>query len=843
MTKIFWMGLSVVGLVAASAPVAQAKDVTTKVMILTDNANPAKRMVQVQSKDPTVLHADAGNPGANGAAIHVYSATDDFCAILPATGWLDKKGQWKHTDKATKNFAQIKDGLLTVKIKSNDTFTLADNGTQGTVNAQVQFGDGTRFCMRCAGNKKDDAKKFMAKDCVAAACDAEPSTCAPPVPCSPTGAILKGALTPTPGRFNYNLTIGLPAALAACTAVFPGTHVCTYTELQNAAAACDLKGLKDTANNAVTSFWAVDPGAPALSQCNDDAPITGSGLNWEYGTAHTVSRGQKVALDNAAGTLGALGIGALGYQAGWFGGATRAPVATPATANFKTLPPVNLSADAANALRAAEELTSHYTRELLTPWALIHAVRGFGRDFTLSDGTKAVDVLCTKYTEEREVNGKRYVCFQRNAEVHENSFLKTFLEAGVSPEQTLRVNGRQYTLREAGEHAKALFRCDPTDLNRYEPKLLEEHLPWGLIALTTLVPPAPGMWTNAFGEQVDLHRVLDRAFAAYEGMCSGLRDSLAKGEMESLPFREAINKHSCFGLHAVYGFFAAYHHGYRRNDMPARIKHLLDLTIYRMEGDLKAIDREADAAKALVDQGADGALHRGGAGEDAGDVLLVDHRRQPVGADQEEVAGLGGDGLDVDLDLGLGAECAGDDRALRVVLGLRVGELALAPHLLDQRVVAGQPFEAAGAEAVGAAVADVADRHLLGLEVDDHRRRRRPHPGQLGVAAGLLVDRPVGAFDRLRQDPLGWRLRQLAVERLGGRLGGDLTRLSAAHPVGDDEDVAAGEERVLVGVALAAGVGAVRLLLDPQRQASSPPAGTGCRRSAPCRRRLSRPRR
>ena len=301
-----------------------------------------------------------------------------------------------------------------------------------------------------------------------------------------------------------------------------------------------------------------------------------------------------------AGTLGALGVGAaVGYQAGWFGGATPAPVATPATANFKTLPPVNLSADAANALRAAEELTSHYTRELLTPWALIHAVRGFGRDFTLSDGTKAVDVLCTKYTEEREVNGKRYVCFQRNAEVHENSFLKTFLEAGVSPEQTLRVNGRQYTLREAGEHAKALFRCDPTDLNRYEPKLLEEHLPWGLIALTTLVPPAPGTWTNAFGEQVDLHRVLDRAFAAYEGMCSGLRDSLAKGEMESLPFREAINKHSCFGLHAVYGFFAAYHHGYRRNDMPARIKHLLDLTIYRMEGDLKAIDREADAAKAM----------------------------------------------------------------------------------------------------------------------------------------------------------------------------------------------------------------------------------------------------
>ncbi len=307
-----------------------------------------------------------------------------------------------------------------------------------------------------------------------------------------------------------------------------------------------------------------------------------------------------------AGALGAVGAGALAYQAGFFSESPPTPAPNPATnaaANFKLLPPVNLTADYANALRAAEEITSHYARELLTPWAVIHAVRGFGRDFTLpdgtKDGTKAVEHLCAKYAEERELNGKRYVCFQRTAEVHENSFLKTFLEAGVSPEQTLRVGANQYTLREAGEHAKALFRCDPSDLARYDAKLLEEHLPWGLIALSTLVPPTPGTWTNGYGEKIDLHQVLDRALAAYEQMCSGLRNSLAQGEMETLEFRQAINKHSCFGLHTVYGFFACYRHGYRRHGMPARIKHLLDLTVYRMEGDAKAIDREADAAKAM----------------------------------------------------------------------------------------------------------------------------------------------------------------------------------------------------------------------------------------------------
>jgi hypothetical protein len=116
---------------------------------------------------------------------------------------------------------------------------------------------------------------------------------------------LKGALTATPGRFIYNATLGLPGANAACNTNFPGTHACTYQELQTAEGAGDLDGLKDIASVTVTSFWAIDPLAPILQQCNDDQ-IGGSDLNWEYGTADTPSRGQRVSLNNMAGTLGAL---------------------------------------------------------------------------------------------------------------------------------------------------------------------------------------------------------------------------------------------------------------------------------------------------------------------------------------------------------------------------------------------------------------------------------------------------------------------------------------------------------------------------------------------------------
>jgi hypothetical protein len=61
----------------------------------------------------------------------------------------------------------------------------------------------------------------------------------------------------------------------------------------------------DTASMMVTSFWAIDSSQPGIQQCIDDV-AGGSGLNWEYATAHTASRGQRVALNNTAGTLGPL---------------------------------------------------------------------------------------------------------------------------------------------------------------------------------------------------------------------------------------------------------------------------------------------------------------------------------------------------------------------------------------------------------------------------------------------------------------------------------------------------------------------------------------------------------
>ena len=320
MSRMRFVGMLAVALVTAYVASARADDVSAKTISIKDNANPAKRQVLVQSTDPAVTFSDAVDPVSSGAVLHLYSATDDFCVTLPAgAGWVNKKNKvWKYKNKATKSAAQIKNGKLLVMIKSGVTYSLSDDGTQGTVNAQVQFGAGTRFCLRCSGNKKDKTTKFLGKDCAAAACDPEPSACAITTTTTiastttttlpSAGTVLKGALTATPGRFNYNLMVGLPGANSACNTSFPGTHACTVADLQNAEAAGDLVGLEDTGSNTVNSFWAIDGAQPALQQCNDDA-VGGSGLNWEYGTAHTPSRGQKLPLTNATGTLGTLQSG------------------------------------------------------------------------------------------------------------------------------------------------------------------------------------------------------------------------------------------------------------------------------------------------------------------------------------------------------------------------------------------------------------------------------------------------------------------------------------------------------------------------------------------------------
>jgi hypothetical protein len=315
-------------------------------------------------------------------------------------------------------------------------------------------------------------------------------------------------------------------------------------------------------------------------------------------------KGRRNFLALGLGGLGTMAIAGLaGYKAGWFDSWTSTSsittTPTPSIPEPNPLPPATLPADYPNALRAADDFVRHYARELKTPSSLIHAVRAFGKNFALDDGAKAVDVLCSRYAAEKEVNGKRYVSFPREVEVHDNSFLKTMLEAGVSLDQPITVGANKRALRDLGESGKALFRCDPQNLQRYDSSLVHQHLPWTLIAFTILTPPAQSTWVNAYGETINLPEVINRGLAVYEGVSAGVKEGLAQGEMETLEFRQQIAKYSCYGMHMFYGFFVCLKNGYRNDNVPKRLDQMMDSLLYRLKGDSLAIDREADAAKGM----------------------------------------------------------------------------------------------------------------------------------------------------------------------------------------------------------------------------------------------------
>ncbi|MGE0103205.1 MAG: hypothetical protein AB7H86_02005 [Blastocatellales bacterium] len=316
----------------------------------------------------------------------------------------------------------------------------------------------------------------------------------------------------------------------------------------------------------------------------------------------------------AAAAIGAFGA----WRAGWLGGGA-APVSTPGAAVIgRDLAPQRLTADAANGLTAVNQMLEHYARDLKNPSALIHAIRGFGRSFTLADGTNAVEHLCSTTAADREVNGRRLVYFKREAEVHENSFLKTFLEAGVGLDQPVTAGANKYTLRDVIESGKSLFRCDPADLYKFDEnqyrydqtwfpprqnaagqpttdmrgELIHEHLPWGLIAYSISVPKAQSTWTNAWGESIDLTRIIDRSLAQYESVCALGQREMLEGRTAPKAFRDEIKKYSCFGLHTAYAYLVCLKHGFADDALKERIGRMVDLLTWRLKADAEAIVSE-----------------------------------------------------------------------------------------------------------------------------------------------------------------------------------------------------------------------------------------------------------
>ena len=168
-----------------------------------------------------------------------------------------------------------------------------------------------------------------------------------------------------------------------------------------------------------------------------------------------------------------------------------------------------------------------------------------------------------------------------------------------------------------------------------------------------------------------------------------------------------------------------------------------------------------------------------------------------------------------------------------MILGLLVGDPALAAQLLDQRVVGGQHPQLAVTPHIRAAVADVGDRDVVAV---DEQRRSASSPCPSGVEscwASAWMRPFASSIDRGAERPpaASPERRSAASNRLGGDPRGNLARLGASHAVGDREQRRAGEVGVLVRGPLAPGVRPEGLLADAQRHQCSPGSWSSKRNS------------
>ena len=179
--------------------------------------------------------------------------------------------------------------------------------------------------------------------------------------------------------------------------------------------------------------------------------------------------------------------------------------------------------------------------------------------------------------------------------------------------------------------------------------------------------------------------------------------------------------------------------------------------------------------------------------------LRADHRGEAVRAEQVPVADLGLPVLQVRVDLRGPVQGAEQDRSLRVVGGLLLGDAPVVHQRLHERVVVRDLVELTVAQQIGAGVADMGEGEPQ--PVPQHRGERGAHALQARVPVDqlleLMVGVPEGRLDVADQVTAG----RVPVE--GGQgCDGDRARHLAvgvpAHTVGDGEQATAGIRRVLV---------------------------------------------
>lgn len=249
------------------------------------------------------------------------------------------------------------------------------------------------------------------------------------------------------------------------------------------------------------------------------------------------------------------------------------------------------SEDRALAMASLRELIQRYARDRQDAFVMVHGVRAMGPDWSLGDGTRAVSHVLTTFVRQRVEGLRQYLYVPLDVEMHQNSFLETFLDAGVGWEQAVRFGNRSYTFRNLFDHARMLFSSsgsDPAGMSAGMEHREADWFAWSLIAFPFGVPPQQDGWRNAFGEEVRVAEIAARGFQMIAEATAPVARAMEQGE----PLREKVGIHNLTsgGAHLLAGLISAVQRGYTQGDARRQLARQLDILVYQLRADLQLID-------------------------------------------------------------------------------------------------------------------------------------------------------------------------------------------------------------------------------------------------------------
>ena len=234
------------------------------------------------------------------------------------------------------------------------------------------------------------------------------------------------------------------------------------------------------------------------------------------------------------------------------------------------------------------------------PWAISHALMARGADFTVADGTPAVDALFSEYAEEFQAGGHTLVRFplargDLRIEPHSDLLFKVFTEVGVDPNRQVLVQGHPHPVADLYRGSVVSTWMDPR--RNHSSFASPNDMPWAIQALSAW-SGGPLRWTATDGTPMSLDTVVTFTLAVLLQETRFLDDARKAGA-DFDKQDQGVFAYTCGGAHLLQGVAAAVAEGRGPPDAAQKVKDQVPIMFYRLPRELRIYD---DALKQHPEQ-------------------------------------------------------------------------------------------------------------------------------------------------------------------------------------------------------------------------------------------------